>query len=234
MSGSFDSEATVSPDQGFALFSGMSLADCTSIVSAAHERNFSRQQTIFVEGDLVQHVPLLVSGSAKVTQSGQIGGKVILRLCGPGELLSCCSVGRHWSTAQALESSKALIWDAANFEALWERFPMLLRNTERILSEHLENLEERFREISTKNVALRLGNELIRFSLKHVGHGVNGEVEIRLSREELADLVGATLFTVSRILCQWERRGIVAGRRREAVSVRNLQALIELSKGYDS
>ena len=233
MSGSFDSKATVSPDQGFALFSGMSLADCTSIVSAAHERNFSRQQTIFVEGDLVQHVPMLISGSAKVMQSGQSRGKVILRLCGPGELLSCCSAGRHCSTAQALESCKALIWDAANFEALWERFPMLLRNTERILSEHLENLEERFREMSTRNVTLRLSSELVR-SLKHVGHGVNGEVEIRLSREELADLVGATLFTVSRILCQWERRGIVAGRRREAVSVRNLQALIELSKGHDS
>ena len=110
---------------------------------------------------------------------------------------------------------------------------MLLRNTERVLSEHLEKLEERFREISTKSVALRLGSELVR-SLNHVGHGVNGEVEIRLSREELADLVGATLFTVSRILCQWKRRGIVAGRRREVVSVRNLQALIELSKGYDS
>ncbi len=233
MSGSFDSKATVSPVQGFALFSGMSPADCTSIVSAAHERNFSRRQTIFAEGDPVQHVPLLVSGSAKVTMPGQSCGEVILRLCGPGELVSCCSAGRHCSTAQTLESSKALIWDAANFEALWERFPMLWRNTERILFEHLEKLEERFREMSTKNVALRLGSELVR-SLKHVGHGVNGEVEIRLSRKELAGLVGATSFTVSRVLCQWERRGIVAGRRREAVSVRNLQALIKLSNGDDS
>jgi len=233
MSGSFDSKATVSPVQGFALFSGMSPADCTSIVSAAHERNFSRRQTIFAEGDPVQHVPLLVSGSAKVTMPGQSCGEVILRLCGPGELVSCCSAGRHCSTAQTLESSKALIWDAANFEALWERFPMLWRNTERILFEHLEKLEERLREMSTKNVALRLGSELVR-SLKHVGHGVNGEVEIRLSRKELAGLVGATSFTVSRVLCQWERRGIVAGRRREAVSVRNLQALIKLSNGDDS
>jgi len=233
MSGSFDSKATVSPVQGFALFSDMSPADCTSIVSAAHERNFSRRQTIFAEGDPVQHVPLLVSGSAKVTMPGQSCGEVILRLCGPGELVSCCSAGRHCSTAQTLESSKALIWDAANFEALWERFPMLWRNTERILFEHLEKLEERFREMSTKNVALRLGSELVR-SLKHVGHGVNGEVEIRLSRKELAGLVGATSFTVSRVLCQWERRGIVAGRRREAVSVLNLQALIKLSNGDDS
>jgi len=233
MSGSFDSKATVSPVQGFALFSDMSPADCTSIVSAAHERNFSRRQTIFAEGDPVQHVPLLVSGSAKVTMPGQSCGEVILRLCGPGELVSCCSAGRHCSTAQTLESSKALIWDAANFEALWERFPMLWRNTERILFEHLEKLEERLREMSTKNVALRLGSELVR-SLKHVGHGVNGEVEIRLSRKELAGLVGATSFTVSRVLCQWERRGIVAGRRREAVSVRNLQALIKLSNGDDS
>jgi CRP-like cAMP-binding protein len=233
MGRNFDSKATVGLVQRFALFSGMSPADCTNIVSAAHERNFSRRQTIFVEGDPVQHVTLLVSGSAKVTKSGQSRSKVILRLCGAGELLSCCSEGRHFSTAQTLESSKALIWDAANFDALWERFPILWRNTERILFEHLEKLEERLRELSTKSVALRLGSELVR-TLKHVGHAANGEVEIRLSREELAGLVGATPFTVSRVLCQWERRGIVAGRRREAVAVRNLQALIKLSKGDHS
>ena len=62
-----------------------------------------------------------------------------------------------------------------------------------------------------------------------MGKRNNGHVEIALSRQELAQLTGTTLFTVSRLLSQWEQRGIVAARR-EAVLVRDLPALVELSQ----
>jgi CRP-like cAMP-binding protein len=65
--------------------------------------------------------------------------------------------------------------------------------------------------------------------LPQVGKRVNDEVEISLSREELAQLTGTTLFTVSRLLSQWELQGIVSARR-EMVSVRDVQALTALSQ----
>jgi CRP-like cAMP-binding protein len=58
---------------------------------------------------------------------------------------------------------------------------------------------------------------------------VQGGIEIRLSREELAQLTGTTLFTVSRLLSEWNERGIVSTRR-EGVSVHNFQALAELAE----
>jgi CRP/FNR family transcriptional regulator, nitrogen oxide reductase regulator len=66
--------------------------------------------------------------------------------------------------------------------------------------------------------------------LSQVGKRVNGSVEISLSRAELAQLTGTTLFTVSRLLSQWNLRGIVYARR-ESVTVRDLPALMELSQG---
>jgi CRP/FNR family transcriptional regulator, nitrogen oxide reductase regulator len=89
-------------------------------------------------------------------------------------------------------------------------------------------MEERFREISTQKVDLRLSNQLIRLS-NQVRQHTKGAQEICLSREELAQLTGTTLFTVSRLLSQWEKLGIVSSRR-EAVVVCNLQALEEISK----
>jgi CRP-like cAMP-binding protein len=65
--------------------------------------------------------------------------------------------------------------------------------------------------------------------LKQVGKAEDGNFEISLSRLEMAQLTGMTLFTVSRLLCQWEEKGIVSARR-EAVLVRNIPALIELSQ----
>jgi len=96
------------------------------------------------------------------------------------------------------------------------------------LERRLNELEVRFREISTEKVAPRLSSQLVRL-LDQVGRQADGHVEIALSRRELAQLTGTTLFTVSRLLCSWESRGIVSARR-EAVLVHNVPALRDLSR----
>jgi hypothetical protein len=55
----------------------------------------------------------------------------------------------------------------------------------------------------------------------------SGRGEIKLSREELAQITGTTLFTVSRLLSKWEEQGWVV-RRRSAVLVRDPLRLMEL------
>jgi CRP-like cAMP-binding protein len=135
---------------------------------------------------------------------------------------------RHCSTAQALGPSTALLWEAATFEALSERFPALRRNTTHILCKRLEELQQRFREISTEKVAARLSHEILRL-LDQVGRPGNGGVQINLSREELAQLIGTTLFTVSRLLSDWDQQGFVSAHR-QSVTIKNLPALVELSE----
>jgi CRP/FNR family transcriptional regulator, nitrogen oxide reductase regulator len=216
--------------QRFALFSGIPLADCIKIVSTAQEKHFSRRQTIFFEGDPIRHIVFLLSGCVKVTQFGPNGQEVILRLNGPGEMVGMIGLhakGNHSSTARTVQMATALVWEAAHFEAVSERYPLLRRNTARVLEQRLHELEERFREVSTEKVSPRLSSQLLRL-LPQVGKRVNDEVEIGLSREELAQLTGTTLFTVSRLLSQWELRGIVSNGR-EMVLVRNVQALMDLS-----
>jgi CRP-like cAMP-binding protein len=73
---------------------------------------------------------------------------------------------------------------------------------------------------------VRLSHEILRL-LDQVGRRVNGAVQISLSREELAQLIGTTLFTVSRLLCDWDERGIVSIGR-ETVSVSDSQGLKQL------
>jgi CRP-like cAMP-binding protein len=217
--------------QHYPLFCNISPRDCGEIVSAARKEVYSRRQTIYLEGDPVRQTVLLTSGCVKIVQVGQNGTEVILRLNGPGEALGMVGLNtqtRHCSTAQVLSASTALVWEAAAFESLSMRFPALGRNTTHILYKRLEELEERFREISTEKVAARLSHEIVRL-LNQVGRRVNGTVQINLSREELAQLIGTTLFTVSRLLSDWDEQGIVSARR-ESVTVKNLQALVELSE----
>jgi CRP-like cAMP-binding protein len=213
------------------IFRDIAPSECREIVSTAHEKRFARRETMFLEGDPVRQLILLTSGSAKIVQFGPSGTEVILNLKGAGEIVG--PVGgraedRHCSMAQALAASTALVWDTGVFETLSQRSVHLRRNITHILCLQLRELEERYREISTERVSVRLSHQLVRL-LNHVGRRVNGSVEIRLSREELAQLTGTTLFTVSRLLSDWNDRGIVSARR-EAVSVHNFQALMQLTE----
>ena len=213
------------------LFADFSASEFREIVSAAHEKHYARRQTIFVKGDLAQQVILLTSGAAKTVQFTESGTEVILGLRGPGEVVGTVGLrpeDRHCSTALALASSTALVWDAAVFETFYQRSMYLRRNITHILCQQLHELEERYREIATEKVAARLSLQLVRL-IHQVGRRVDGGIEIRLSREELAQLTGTTLFTVSRLLSEWNQKGIVRTRR-EAVSVQNFEALAQLAE----
>lgn len=212
--------------QQFPLFANISRADCGEIVSRARERQFSRHQTIFLEGDPMQDIILLISGSAKITQLGQNASTVILRIVGSGEIVNVIGLSEHCSTAHALSDSTALVWDTNAFEGLAARYPVLSWNIVNMLSRHLIELEERYREISTQKVAARLSHQLTRL-LQQVGPQPDGTLEIDLSREELAQLTGTTSFAVGRVLSEWEQRGVV-NTRRGTVSVQDVEALREV------
>jgi CRP/FNR family transcriptional regulator, nitrogen oxide reductase regulator len=213
----------------FEAFSEIPSADCTAIVADAQEVQFHRHSTIFSEGSPATQVALLLSGCMKVTQGGE-GQEVILRLNGPGDMLGKMgnqTRANHLYTTHAVQASAALVWETDSFEAAMVRFPLLRRNIASILERHLNELEVRYREVSTEKVSSRLSNLLVRL-VNQVGRRIDGCVEIALSRRELAQLTGTTLFTVSRLLCQWEAQRIVSARR-EVVLVNDVPALTELS-----
>lgn len=216
----------------FGLFADVTPAEFELIISAAREKRVARRETIFTEGDPVRQVTLLVSGFVKVTQTGLNGNEVILRLSGAGEIVGSyrvCTNCAHCSTAQAVQACVALSWDAGVFEKLLARIPAFRKNTVQALEERLREMEERFREVSTEKVGSRLSSELVRISDRLRRGSDTGDLEITLSRAELAQMTGTTLFTVSRLLCHWQTLGIVKIRR-ESVLVENFTALAQISQ----
>jgi len=213
------------------LFSGIPSAEYQRIYSVARKREFARGERLFIEGDAVEHVVLLTAGFAKVTQLGTSGSQVILRFGTPGDVLgvdNLFSGGVHCRTAEAFRVCEALVWDARSFKNLVDRWPVLNLNMARLAEEELFELEERFREVATERVAPRVARQLLRL-MEKIGHSVGGEIEVCLSREELAQMTGTTLFTVSRLLSAWELRGIVRPRR-EGVTICDVPPLRSLSE----
>jgi CRP-like cAMP-binding protein len=213
------------------LFSGILPADYSRIAAAARVKEFERGEMLFSEGDSVQQVFLLTAGFAKINKLGLSGSEVILRFGAPGDVLGAMglfSTGKHCTTAQSFRTCRALVWEPSVFKALAERFPVLHQNMARIVGGELLELEERFREVATERVAPRVARQLVRL-LDKIGRRVEDGVEISLSREELAQMTGTTLFTVSRLLSAWEERGMVKPRR-EGVTICDIPALNAISE----
>src|SRR5207244_6063023 len=111
----------------------------------------------------VQTCALPISGCVKLLQVGANGHEVMLRLSGPGELVGIAEshIRNHNSTARAQQPCTALAWDVATFEAIFERHAFVRRNVLNILFQYLEDMHERFREISTERVAAWLSSQII-------------------------------------------------------------------------
>ncbi len=214
------------------LFGDLSGDECAEVASIAQTRSLERGQMLFREGEPLQHVSLLASGRLKVTQLGPSGQQVILRLKVAGDVVSergLAAGSLHSSTAQALEPSRVLLWHRSSFESLCDRFPSIRRHIAHLLADRLQQLEERFRELATEQVEPRLARTLVRL-LQRVGNSVqDGAVSIGLSREELAQLAGTTLFTVSRLLSDWDSKGVVRAVR-GAVLIRDQRRLLEIAE----
>jgi CRP-like cAMP-binding protein len=208
------------------LCAGLSHDEILKIASCARPKSFTRDESVFMQGQPARCLLLIRTGSVKITQISSSGHEVILWMYGKGNVLGVLSEPTgdvHPSSARAMEATTALIWDCAALQNLMEICPRIRQNLSQILMSRLHELEERFREVATEKVPRRLALALLRLS-KHVGKKVHEGIEVSLSREELAQMTGTTLFTISRILSQWSREDFVTSRR-ESVLLRDTSRL---------
>jgi CRP-like cAMP-binding protein len=213
-----------------ALFSGLSQRECTEIASCARARTFARDEILFTQGQPVRSLIMLETGSVKMTQLSSAGNEVLMWMSGSGQPVNVnteppsCS---HTCSARAMEQCKALVWEYQRLQSLLNQYPQIRKNISRILAGRLQELEERFREVATEKVAKRLALTLLRL-LKSVGKPSKDGVQVSLTREELAQMTGTTLFTISRVLSKWASEGFVQPLR-QAVVVHDPQRLESVS-----
>ncbi|HEV2423837.1 MAG TPA: Crp/Fnr family transcriptional regulator [Terriglobia bacterium] len=211
------------------LFAGIDPPVYEEICRLGRTHQFLRGEVLHLESDPVRRVIMLTSGSVKLTKVGRTGNEVILRLVGVGDFLGTeglLDCGRYCATAQVFHPCAALIWDVQVLSRALDRHPIVRQNLMAILEEHLREMEDRFREVATERVGARLALQLMRL-MKSVGRPVSSGIEIAVSREDLAQMTGTTLFTVSRFLSAWECRGTVKARR-NAVEICDVNSLCHL------
>ena len=208
------------------VFAGLSSSEYEAIAGDAEERWYSPGETIFLQDDPVDHVFVVANGTVKITQITEEGRETLLRLEGSGSLVDDVigSSHLHPLTARAIEPSCMLAWDAAIFEDFSLRNNAIHRNAAAIMRARLRDLQQRFCDIATRRVPQRLARVIVQLA----GENPERLRSIVLSREELAQMTGTSLFTVSRVLSSWAACNVVTLDRKE-ILVEDLARLLRLA-----
>jgi CRP-like cAMP-binding protein len=176
---------------------------------------------------------LLLEGRVRLSQVTAEGQQVVMHFFGPGEGFAIVAALGHLAypaSAEVIEDAAALAWEGEAFGTLMAEIPRLATNAMNLLARRMREFQDRMRELATERVERRIARTVLRLagqSGRKTDAGIL--VDLPLSRQDLAEMAGTTLYTVSRTLSDWEARGIVtAGRKR--VVIREPHGLVAIAE----
>lgn len=195
----------------------------SDILSLGHRCNYISGATLFREGDPAQKVYLVLKGRFKLSKQHEDGKEVIVRYIKSGEMTAAVSVfsGKNYPvTAQAVGPSEAVGWDRETMLELMNAQPQIAINLLGVVVERMEDVQNRYLELQVERVEQRVARALLRImkiSGRRIEEGVL--IDFRLSRQDLANYTGTTLYTASRTLSSWEKKGWIRSGREKIIVV---------------
>ena len=201
------------------LFSGFGADELGEILREARSLRFAKNSAVFEQGEDAHSFFVLLHGHVRASKTTPSGEQIVVRYVAPGETFGVApAIGlqRYPATATAVDDSVALAWPSAAWPRLVAKFPALAVNTLQTVGSRLQESHARVVEMSTQQVEQRVAHALLRLA-RQSGRKVEGGVEIDfpISRQDIAQMTGTTLHTVSRTLSGWEQRGLIeSGRQR--------------------
>ena len=218
---------------GSPTFSGMSPEALDDILAQAAPLRVPKGEAAFRQGEPADRFFLLLHGRLRVTRLNPQGQQMVVRFIAPGDMFGVAmaiKVEAYPGTATAAVNSLAISWPNSVWNGLLARHPGLAVNTMQALGARLQASQERILDLSTQQVEQRIAGavlQLVQQAGKKSGDGLL--IDFPLSRQDLAEMTGATLHTVSRTLSAWEERGLVeCGRQR--VAVRDMAGLEAIAR----
>ncbi|MBN1303469.1 MAG: Crp/Fnr family transcriptional regulator [Anaerolineales bacterium] len=186
----------------------------------------------FLQGDKAEYLYILASGRAKLCMISADGQQVNLRTLIPNQLfgaLGAIQPGAVYpACAQALQDSTALAIASADFRNLVTKRPHLSFGLMELMTGYIQEMQERYRELATERVEQRVARALLRLAAQSGQKIERGGITLPFSRQDLAEMTGTTLYTVSRYLSRWEKKGMITTGR-ELITLIEPHALVRVA-----
>lgn len=221
----------------FSLFEKMDPAALDVLLSKCAVRTYPAGHAVFEQGQDAEEFFVLLEGRLKVSQVTEDGQQVIIRIVNPGDLFGIAKALQRTDypgTANAVTDSTALAWPMSYWSGFLEQNAHLAVSAMQTIGQRLQESHVRLREMATEEVERRVAHTVLRLAEQSGKREADGiRIDFPISKQDIAEMTGTTLHTVSRILSAWQYKGLVRGGRQKLLirAPERLQMLAEGSPG---
>ena len=215
------------------IFSGLSPLDAESIAPFFRQERRRRKDVIFSEGDQSRWLYAVFEGKVKITKLSQEGKEIIIEVIGPGEVFGGVAAIRglpYPANALAMEDCVLLKISREDLLGILGRFPALSMSIFEELGIRLERSHETMKQIALDNVMSRVASLLLTLAGRSGRETPDGTmIGLKLTRQEIAEMVGTTVETSIRTMSHLKKSGVIA-EKDGGILIKNVGRLKELSE----
>lgn len=196
----------------YRIFAGIEPHEIAVIAHSAVALHLKRDTLLFADGDPATHLYAVVSGQIRLYKLAIDGRQSVFRVAGSHDIIGLSAIvpdSSYTLYAQTMTRCHVLAWPASAVQSLIQHHARLRQNCLQLLAEYREDLQEQLLELATNDVEQRLAKSLIRWMRRHSDIAHREPITIPLLQRDLADLIGASHYTVSRLLHKWQAEGLV-------------------------
>lgn len=191
------------------LFHDLSTDEINSISGLARVRNYKKNMIIFMEGEPGEALYFVISGKVKISKTTEDGREQILHLLQHGDVFAevvLIDGGPYPATAEVIETAQIGMLMNKDVENLIRSNPDIAIKLLKIMSKRLRLAQRQVRDLALKDTYGRLAGMLLMLGKEHGKETDQGiRIELPLSRQELANLIGTTRETVTRVLGDFKK-----------------------------
>jgi len=190
------------------LFEGLSAKDMKEITPYLFPVGFKKKETVFSEGDPSDWLYIVVEGRVKITKVSHEGKEIILEIIEPGDFFGGIAVLRGFpypANAVAMEDANLLKVSKANLLRILDRFPPVMNFMAQNIGDRMKDFQENLKNIALERVEMRIASLLLKLAERTGGGGI----DIRLTKQDIADMVGTTVETAIRTMSRFRKLGLI-------------------------
>jgi CRP/FNR family cyclic AMP-dependent transcriptional regulator len=193
-------------------FQGVSRSALRKICERLFENEFRKGQYLYWEGDPSDRLYLVSQGRVKITKCSSSGREMVLEIVTSGEICGGNAIFSHTqlASAQAIEHVSAFSLSKKDILQLLSSQNKLAIHFIMYLGEKLMQTHQMMLSLATSKVDKRIAALLMGLCEKHgskVSRGIR--IDLRLTRQDVADIVGTTVETTIRVISRFRKQGIL-------------------------
>jgi CRP/FNR family nitrogen fixation transcriptional regulator len=203
--------------------SGGAVADELDLMGA--KMTYARNEEIFGEGEPAEYLYKVVNGAVRTSKVLDDGRRQVSAFYLPGDFFGLEVAPEHCSSCEAITNTTVIVFKRSAVVERAKRDSSVARKLWEITSTELSRAQDHILQL-IRSAEERVSSFLLKMAARSQ---TTNELELPMSRQDIADHLGLTIETVSRTMTHFTATGLISLPTSRHVVLRNRSALIRLN-----